>query len=138
MTSPLFIDTGAFYAKYVARDTHHQEALLMWKAIADTHLRCVTSNYVINELLSLFIYRFGSEKALRAAREIQESKMIQIVYITKELDAKALQWVERFKDQSFSITDASSFAMMAEKSLKTAFTFDHHFDIAGYARYQAL
>lgn len=133
--SSLFIDTGAFYAKYVPRDEHHAEALLLWKTIADARLRCFTSNYVVTELLSLFVYRFGTEKALQAAREIQHSKTIQILYVTKEIDQKAIGWIERFKDQSFSLTDAASFALMAEKRLKTAFTFDHHFEIAGYNRY---
>jgi predicted nucleic acid-binding protein len=30
------------------------------------------------------------------------------------------------------MTDATSFALMKERDLKIAYTFDHHFEIAGF------
>lgn len=133
----LFIDTGAFYARYVARDEHHAEAMSRWQAIQRDALPCVTSNFVVAELTTLFVYRFGAERALRATREIYGSQVLRIVPLTLEIELKALDWIERFQGQEFSMTDATSFALMSEQNLKTAFTFDQHFDIAGFCRFQA-
>lgn len=87
-------------------------------------------------MISLLGYRFGSKAALQAAREIYTSHAIQIVPVTLELELKALDWLEKFSDQNFSMTDAASFALMKEKDMTTAFTFDHHFEIAGFQKYR--
>jgi predicted nucleic acid-binding protein len=41
-------------------------------------------------------------------------------------------WLERFHDQSFSLTDAVSFELMRRERLKSAFAFDKHFHTAGF------
>ena len=132
----LFIDTGAFYARYVARDDHHEEALALWKTVQEKKIPCLTSNFVMAELISLLIYRFGNKSALQAAREIYTSHAIQIIPVTLEMELKALDWLEKYSDQAFSMTDATSFALMEEKEIKTAFTFDHHFEVAGFEKFR--
>ncbi len=132
MRETLFIDTGAFYARYVARDEYHQKSLVLWKKIQKERLSCITSNFILSELITLFVYRFGTPKALQAAREIYTTPSIRIVSVSLELELNALEWLERFSDQSFSMTDATSFALMKQEGLKTAFTFDADFEIAGF------
>jgi len=132
----LFIDTGAFYARYIPRDDHHAAAIALWKKVQEGRIHCLTTHFVLSELVSLFVYRFGSRQALQAAREIYASHAIEIVRATQDLELKALEYLERFLDQDFSMTDALSFAVMEEKRLSTAFTFDHHFEVAGFQRFQ--
>ena len=43
-------------------------------------------------------------------------------------------WLERFRDQRFSMTDAVSFEVMRRERLKTAFAFDQDFETAGFQR----
>lgn len=135
MKELLFIDTGAFYSRYVVSDDYHQESLRLWQRIREEGIRCFTSNFVLSELITLLIYRFGIAKALQPAREIYASRAIQIVPVSLENELSALERLEKFSDQDFSMTDAVSFAVMEEKKLKQAFTFDHHFDIAGFERF---
>ncbi|MDO8644268.1 MAG: PIN domain-containing protein [bacterium] len=130
------MDTGAFYARYVVRDEHHEEAQALWRRVAQERQACLTTNFILDEMMTLLIYRFGTLKALQAAREIYTSQIIQIIPVTLELELKALDWLERFLDQNFSMTDAVSFALMEEKGIKTAFTFDHHFEIAGFEKFR--
>ncbi len=87
-------------------------------------------------MISLLVYRFGSKAALQAAREIYTSHAIQIIPITLELELKGLDWLERYLDQDFSMTDATSFALMEARKIRTAFTFDHHFEIAGFEKFR--
>ena len=132
MRSTLFIDTGAFYARYVAADEYHERAMKLWQKVQAEKIPCFTTNFVLSELISLFVYRSGTPSALKAAREIYASNAITIFSITSEIELKALEWMERFADQKFSMTDAASFAVMSEQNLKRAFTFDKHFTIAGF------
>lgn len=136
MKPTLFIDTGAFYARYVGRDDHHEESLVLWKKVQEKGPSCLTTNFVLSELITLLVYRFGPRQALQAAREIYTSQGIQIVPVSLEGELKALEWLERFSDQKFSMTDATSFALMEEKGIKIAFTFDSHFEIAGFQKFR--
>lgn len=131
-TKSLFVDTGAFYAKYAATDDCHTEALSLWKSIGEARRPCSTTNFVVAELITLLVYRFGSTNALKAAHEIYSSNFIKIAPITRELEIKALEWLEKYSDQDFSMTDATSFAFMKSHTISTAFTFDHHFRVAGF------
>jgi predicted nucleic acid-binding protein len=40
--------------------------------------------------------------------------------------------LKRRLNQSFSLTDAVSFAVMAERGIKEALALDHHFSAAGF------
>lgn len=126
------MDTGAFYARYVKQDDHHREALKIWSKITDKKMGCITSNFVLSELITLLVYRFGSASALTAAKEIYTSHAIQKVSIEQEQEIKALTWMEKYEDQDFSMTDCTSFVVMQEMELTHAFTFDKHFRIAGF------
>lgn len=134
-TRSLLIDTGAFYSRYVAQDQYHQESLSLWKKIGAQKIPCITTNFILSEFIALIVYRFGTKQALQAAREIYMSHTLRILPISLEIELKALDWMERFSDQDFSMTDATSFALMEERKITTAFTFDHHFEVAGYQRY---
>lgn len=130
------IDTGAFYAKYVARDAYHDRAVGLWERVRTEQIACVTTNFIVEELITLLIYRFGTAAGLKAAREIYASPAIRIVPLTVELEMQALAWLERFQDQRFSMTDACSFAVMESEKLHQAFSFDRHFTTAGFTPFQ--
>lgn len=137
MKKTIFVDTGAFYARYVKRDEYHSQALSLWKLVQEKRYSCLTSNFVLSELITLLGYRFGNAKALQAAREIYTSHVIQIIPITLDLELAGLEWMENFLDQKFSMTDATSFALMKEQRLEISFTFDSHFEVAGFQRLYA-
>lgn len=132
---PVFVDTGALYAKYVARDQYHAQAIKIWQRVQRERQPCRTTNFVMAELISLLTYRCGSAAGLQAARDIYASHAVQVVSVQREHELGALQWLERFADQRLSMTDAVSFAVMAAERMTVAITFDHHFDIVGFTRY---
>lgn len=47
-------------------------------------------------------------------------------------DAAITDWLMRHADQPFSMVDAVSFAIMAERGTRAALTLDRHFAVAGY------
>jgi len=43
------------------------------------------------------------------------------------------EWLERFDDQDFSLTDAVSFAVMTKRGIREALALDRHFCVAGFS-----
>jgi len=132
----LFVDTGALYARYVANDQYHGESQALWGKVRQEKIACLTSNFVLAELVTLLAYRFGSTPALTAAREIYDSSAVEIYRPAPEDEMRGLDFIARFSDQKISMTDAVSFALMEKRGLTTAFTFDKHFEIAGFQRFR--
>jgi predicted nucleic acid-binding protein len=55
---------------------------------------------------------------------------------TPEIETRAIEeWLARFNDQDFSLTDAVSFAVMSERGIRDALALDHHFTVAGFSRF---
>jgi len=66
-------------------------------------------------------------------REVTRAPHV-VVSSTPEYEAAAqMEWLERYADQDFSLTDAVSFAVMADRGIREALAIDHHFVVAGFA-----
>jgi len=126
----VFIDTGAFLARYLANDGHHQRAIAIWKRMRSEAL--VTSNHVLDETLTLLARRAGNRFAADRADNIYASEMLEIAYSTREDESEAIRLLRKYADQQISFTDCVSFVLMKSRKISTAFTFDQHFQQAGF------
>jgi hypothetical protein len=54
------------------------------------------------------------------------------VYANEELEFDAESLLADYADQDFSLADAVSFAVMRQRGIEEAFTFDSHFSTAGF------
>jgi len=52
----IFIDTGAFLARYLLRDQHHRPAVAIWEKLGSNFENCVTSNFVLDEINRVFSF----------------------------------------------------------------------------------
>jgi len=50
-------------------------------------------------------------------------------------ERRALEFFEKYADQKVSFTDCLSFALMKKEKLRQAFTYDQHFEYAGFQRW---
>jgi len=126
----VFIDTGAFLARYLANDGYHQRAIAIWKRMRSEAL--VTSNHVLDETLTLLARRAGNRFAADRADNIYASEMLEIAYSTREDESEAIRLLRKYADQQISFTDCLSFVLMKSRKISTAFTFDQHFQQAGF------
>lgn len=45
----IFLDTGAFLARYVQRDQYHTQAIRHWRQLRRERRRCFTSNFILKD-----------------------------------------------------------------------------------------
>lgn len=128
----IFIDTGAFVARYVARDQYHSTAVNAWQELATGSRRCFTTNHVLDETLTLLARRAGNQFAADRARALFASHELTIIRTDRDDEMRAVDLLEQFHDQPFSFTDCLSFAVMKHSGISRAFTFDNHFRVAGF------
>lgn len=131
-----FIDTGALLARYLPADQHHKPATALWNKIHVTAEPCVTSNFVLDETFTLLARRASYAFAAEKARLIYASTALEILRPDALTERAAVNWFEKFADQEVSYTDCVSFALMREANILTAFTFDAHFERAGFKKWK--
>jgi predicted nucleic acid-binding protein len=128
----IFVDTGAFLARYVPQDEHHRRARRAWSEIERGRRRCFTSNFILDETFTLLGRRSSYAFAAERARALLASTALTILRPDADDEAKAVDLFAKFADQKVSFTDCVSFALMRHHGLNRAFTFDRHFADAGF------
>jgi len=128
----IFIDTGAFLARYIERDQYHHAATEHWRTLQNDRRRCFTSNFVLDETITLLARRSTYQFAAERAQNLFESTLLSILRPDGNDELAALALFEQYADQSVSFTDCVSFVLMQKRDIKRAFSFDRHFTIAGF------
>lgn len=131
----IFIDTGAFVARYHDADQDHAAALKGWRALEESRRRCFTSNVVLSETFSLLGRRIGHAFAAERARHILSSQVLTVLRPGPEEDLQAIPLFAKYADQKISFVDCLSFVLMRKEQIRFAFTFDSDFERAGFQRW---
>ena len=84
------------------------------------------------ETITLLARRADYGFAVEKARLIHASAVLRLLRPTREDELLAVNWLEKFADQKVSFTDAVSFELMRRHRITRAFTFDRHFELAGF------
>ena len=129
----IFIDTGAFIARYLPLDQHHEAAVSLWKKMIKARERILTSNFVLDETFTLLGRRAGYRFAAERARNILFSKALRILRPGRDEEMEALELFEKYADQNVSFTDCVSFVLMRRSRIERVFSFDRHFKNAGFS-----
>jgi predicted nucleic acid-binding protein len=128
----IFIDTGAFVARFIAKDQYHQKANRAWKSLEREKERLTTSNFVLDETLTLLARRTSYSFAAERGEAIFASSILAILRPEASDEVAALALFRKLADQEVSFTDCVSFALMRRHRVTRAFTFDRHFETAGF------
>lgn len=126
-----FTDTGAYFALSVVRDSNHAPARTISRQLIAERWRLYTTNFILAETHALFLNRVGRREALRVLGEIERSATT-MVRVTAADERRARAIIERYTDKDFTLTDATSFAVMERLGVGHAFTFDRNFTQYGF------
>lgn len=128
----IFVDTAGWMACADAADPAHPKSVGARDAALESGQLLVTTDFVVDETLSLLRFRLGLGPAQAWWRQIDGSTRLRWERIDAERFDKAREMFFRFKDKDFSLTDCSSFVTMRELKLTHALTTDRHFRQAGF------
>lgn len=92
----------------------------------------VTSDYVLDETLTLIRMRLGIDAAEKWWDQLASSSRLKQERVNFERAEKARNWFFKWRDKSFSFTDCTSFVVMKELRINKALTSDTHFVQAGF------
>ena len=119
----IFVDTGAWYAASVPSDPDHAAARVVIQSNAES---LVTSDYVYDELLTLFCARGQMDRARVWIEQVRSDRCV-LVRITSDDIERATDMFFRFADKDWSFTDCTSFVVIQRLGIQRAFSFDEHF-----------
>ncbi|HEY3901041.1 MAG TPA: PIN domain-containing protein [Chthoniobacter sp.] len=126
----IFVDTGAWVARFSRRDQYHDHASVIWAKLKSAQVRIVTSDSVFVETVALLTRQLGARPAVEAGRFLKNWQGLTILRALPEDEIAALDLLEKFSDQSVGFVDCLSFALIRRYHIPAAFSFDRHFDLA--------
>ena len=128
----LFVDTGGWYACADEADTVHALARTARDEWLESGGLLVTTDYVLDETLTLLRARLGLAATESWWHQIETASRLRWEWINMVRVEKAREIFFRHRDKSYSFTDCTSFVVMKELRLKQALTTDKHFVQAGF------
>lgn len=131
MPKAVFIDTWGWLALGHRRDALQQEVKAFYQALQKEGSLCYTTDYILDETITLLFRREVFEEAIRFMEGIfqsaEESRLI-IERVTSERFSSAWKLRKQFQDKpKISFTDLTSMVIMEEKGIKRVLTEDEHF-----------
>jgi uncharacterized protein len=132
----MFVDTSGWASACDRSQSYHGQADSLVRRARRNGIKLVTTNYVLNELVSLLTSPLRIPKHLQVLflTDLRQAPWLEIVHIDQVEDAAAWQLWESRPDKSWSLVDCASFSMMRGRNLADALTTDHHFEQAGFVR----
>lgn len=123
-----FVDTSAWYALADRKDPDHASVA---RCLGERTGRLMTSNFVMDESVTLIRYRLGFAAALTLGEALLNGSVARLIWITRRDETRAWEIFTRFRDQGFSFTDCTSFAAMERHKMKIAVAIDEDFRAFG-------
>lgn len=135
--TPLFIDTGAFYARFKPDDQHHDQVLAVFEAIQAGELPyrpLYTTSHVLSELATLALHHVGYDKTATALSHILSSDAITVIHPDASVFADTYAAFEQYDDQAITLVDHMTAVLAREYETEYVCAFDNDFSTLGLTR----
>jgi uncharacterized protein len=128
----LFVDTAGWMACADASDPSHEPACNARDAALESGTLLITTDYVMDETLTLIRVRLGLSAAKAWWEQVENSSRVRWEWVGMERAEKARRTFFRYRDKNYSFTDCTSLVVMHELRLKEVLTTDRHFRQMGF------
>lgn len=132
----VYVDASALAALINSRDQNYANAQKLLKHLQLEKASLITTDYIIDEAATLLLTRSrnGYYYALAMLNWVFDpNSNLRIEWVEKAIFKTATKIFRRFnKDKQWPFTDCTSYVVMKELGIKTAFTFDEHFRQMGF------
>jgi len=123
----VFVDTAGWMACADAADPAYEAACSARDAALEQGSVLITTDYVIDEALTLIRLRLGLSAAKTWWSQVEGTSRLRWEWVGPARFEKARSLFFRYRDKDYSFTDCTSLVVMHELKLKQALTTDHHF-----------
>ena len=126
----VFLDTSALLAVLDADDQFHARARKAWADLINRAEDLVCTNYVLVETFALAQHRLG----LEAVRSLVEDilPLLRVHWIGEAEHGAGVAALLTAGRRQLSLVDCTSFIVMRQLRLRTAFAFDSDFATQGF------
>ena len=130
--APVFVDSGAWIALALTRDSLHGQAVDTWNQAIGARARLYVSVPVVLETFTFLDRNTSREVALAWKGSLDNTPGLQMLECTATDMQDAWTYFDRRDLHKLSAVDATSFVLMKRHGIERAFAFDHHFASAGF------
>lgn len=128
----VFIDTGGWMACADRADPAHVACSAARDATLEAGRILVTTDFVVDETLTLVRFRLGLAAANAWWQQIDGSARLRWERIENDRFERARNLFFQYRDKDLSFTDCTSIVVMRELKLTTVITTDRHFHQVGF------
>ncbi len=124
----LFVDTWGWLALADRSDVYHEPAAKFYAERSRRTGRIFTSNFVLDEFLTLLFARRPAAEASRFTKALLASQFVTVEFVTRERFDLAIELRFKLADKpKISFTDLTSMVIMKELGIADVMTADSHF-----------
>lgn len=131
---PIFVDTAAWIALLNISDALHPRAEQLMNEVLQQKTLLLTTEFVLLEVADALSTPAIRVKTVNFINGLRQLRILQIVPISQELFLEGWQLYSQRSDKGWGLTDCTSFVVMTQRQIITAFTSDRHFEQAGFAK----
>jgi predicted nucleic acid-binding protein len=128
----VFVDTGGWMACADRADPAHVSCCAARDSVMETGRTLITSDFVVDETLTLIRVRLGLDAASAWWQQIDGTGRLRWERVEDDRFERARHLFFQYRDKDLSFTDCTSLAIMRELKLTTVITTDRHFQQMGY------
>ena len=129
----VFVDSGAWIALALTRDPLHAQARELWEAVLGAGAKLHTSIPVVIETFTFLQRNANRDVALAWRDSVYKPGVVKILPCELRDLEQSWDYFRRATLHKLSAVDATSFTIMKRVRIRLAFTFDHHFAVAGFS-----
>jgi predicted nucleic acid-binding protein len=132
----LFLDTSALFPYFDPDTEEHDEVKTFFRELLPElpYRPLYTNRYVVDELVTLLLYKSDREKATKAYESITESEVIQLLSVDDAVFEQAGEDFLKIKSEDISFTDHTIGVQAREKSVDYVLAYDGDFESLGLNR----
>ena len=128
----VFVDTGGWMACADRADPAHAACTAARDATLEAGRILITTDFVVDETLTLIRFRLGLAAANTWWQQIDGSARLRWERVENDRFERARNLFFQYRDKNLSFTDCTSVAIMRELKLTTVITTDRHFHQVGF------
>ena len=129
----VFIDTSAWMAYYLSDEPDHIRIKNLVKGFLKEHTAIITSNDVIDETVTNFIY-VKPKIAKKFVEFIQKAFAMNTatqLWVDEEIQNEAFGLIQKFSEHKLSLTDATTIALVKRFNIESIISLDSDFKKIG-------